>query len=93
LYDVSVTGRTEYKGVKLAEIKNIEAKVGLWDVIGGDQIEIDAVTINDAKFDVRVSPEGKANYDIVIPTEEQPKEVQEEPSAFKLSLKEYALIC
>lgn len=91
LYDVSVTGRTEYKGVKLAEIKNIEAKVGLWDVIGGDQIEIDAVTINDAKFDVRVSPEGKANYDIVIPTEEQPKEVQEEPSAFKLSLKEYAL--
>lgn len=91
LYDVSVTGRTEYKGVKLAEIKNIEAKVGLWDVIGGDQIEVDAVTINDAKFDVRVSPEGKANYDIVIPTEEQPKEVQEEPSAFKLTLKEYAL--
>lgn len=91
LYDVSVTGRTEYKGVKLADIKNIEAHVGLWDVIGGDQIEVDAVTINDAKFDVRVSPEGKANYDIVIPTEEQPKEVQEEPSAFKLSLKEYTL--
>lgn len=91
LYDVSVTGRTEFKGVKLAEIKNIEAHVGLWDVISGDQIEVDEVHITDAKFDVRVSPDGKANYDIVIPEEDLPKEVQEEPSSFKLSLQEYTL--
>jgi hypothetical protein len=91
LYDVSVTGRTEFKGVKLAEIKQIEAHVGLWDVIGGDQIEIDEVHVTDANFDVRVSPEGKANYDIVIPTEELPEEKQAEPSKFKLSLQEYTL--
>lgn len=91
LYDVSVTGRTEFKGVKLAEIKQIEAHVGLWDVIGGDQIEIDEVHVTDATFDVRVSPEGKANYDIVIPTEELPEEKQAEPSKFKLSLQEYTL--
>lgn len=90
LNNVTVTGRTEFKGVQLANIKNIEASVGLWDVIGGDQIEIDEVHISDAKFDVRVDPEGKANYDIVIPTEELPEEDQE-PSAFKLSLKEYSL--
>jgi len=91
LYDVSVTGRTEFKGVKLAEIKQIEAHVGLWDVIGGDQIEIDEVHVTDATFDVRVSPEGKANYDIVIPTEELPEDKQAEPSKFKLSLQEYTL--
>lgn len=91
LYDVSVTGRTEFKGVKLADIKQIEAQVGLWDVIGGDQIGIDEVHITDAKFDVRVSPDGKANYDIVIPTEDLPQDKQEEPSSFKLSLKEYTL--
>src|SRR3989338_7892278 len=91
LYDVSVTGRTEFKGVKLAEIKQIEAHVGLWDVIGGDQIEIDEVHVTDATFDVRVAPDGKANYDIVIPTEELPADKQEEPSNFKLSLQEYSL--
>ncbi len=91
LYDVSVTGRTEFKGVKLAQIKQIEAHVGLWDVIGGEQLEIDEVHITDANFDVRVSPDGKANYDIVIPTEELPEEKQEEPSNFKLSLQEYSL--
>lgn len=89
LYDTKVTGRTEFKGVELASVKTIEAHVGLWDVIGGDEIEIDEVHISDAKFDVRVDPEGKANYDIVIPTDERP--VDEEPSKFKMSLKEYSL--
>ncbi|WP_343635841.1 AsmA-like C-terminal region-containing protein [Fluviicola sp.] len=90
LYDTKVTGRTEFKGVELASVKTIEAHVGLWDVIGGDEIEIDEVHISDAKFDIRVDPEGKANYDIVIPTEERPVEDQE-PSKFKMSLKEYSL--
>nr|WP_294861131.1 AsmA-like C-terminal region-containing protein [uncultured Fluviicola sp.] len=90
LYDTKVTGRTEFKGVELANVKTIEAHVGLWDVIGGDEIKINAVHISDAKFDVRVDPEGKANYDIVIPTDERPVEDQE-PSKFKMSLKEYSL--
>lgn len=89
LYDTKVTGRTEFKGVELASIKTIEAHVGLWDVIGGDEIEIDEVHISDAKFDVRVDPEGKANYNIVIPEDEQPADT--EPSKFKMSLKEYSL--
>lgn len=91
LTDTKVTGRTEFKGVELANIKTIEAHVGLWDVVGGDQIEIDEVHISDAKFDVRVDPDGKANYDIVIPTEQLPEDQQEEPSNFKMSLQEYSL--
>ncbi len=89
LYDTKVTGRTEFKGVELASVKTIEAHVGLWDVIGGDEIEIDEVHISDAKIDVRVDPEGKANYDIVIPEEDQPADT--EPSKFKMSLQEYSL--
>ncbi len=89
LFDTKVTGRTEFKGVELANVKTIEAHVGLWDVIGGDEIEIDEVHISDAKIDVRVSPDGKANYDIVIPEDEQPADT--EPSKFKMSLKEYSL--
>ncbi|AEA43187.1 AsmA-like C-terminal region-containing protein [Fluviicola taffensis] len=90
LYDTKVTGRTEFKGVELANIKTIEAHVGLWDVIGGDEIEIDEVHISDAKFDVRVDPAGKANYDIVIPEDEKPV-ADQGPSKFKMSLKEYSL--
>ena len=91
LSDVKVVGRTTFKGVELASIKSFSAHVGLWDIVSGDQIEIDEIHLSDAQFDVRVDPKGMANYDIVIPTEELPKKEQEEPSSFKLSLNEYSL--
>ena len=91
LSDVKVVGRTAFKGVELASIKSFSAHVGLWDIISGDQIEIEEIHLSDAQFDVRVDPKGMANYDIVIPTEELPKDEQEEPSSFKLSLNEYSL--
>lgn len=91
LSDVKVVGRTAFKGVELAAIKSFSAHVGFWDIVSGDQIEIDEIHLSDARFDVRVDPKGMANYDIVIPTEELPKEEQEEPSSFKLSLNEYSL--
>ena len=91
LSDVKVVGRTAFKGVELAAIKSFSAHVGFWDIVSGDQIEIDEIHLSDAQFDVRVDPKGMANYDIVIPTEELPKEEQEEPSSFKLSLNEYSL--
>lgn len=91
LSNVKVIGRTAFKGVELAAIKTFSAHVGFWDIVSGDQIEIDEIHLSDARFDVRVDPKGMANYDIVIPTEELPKEEQEEPSSFKLSLNEYSL--
>ncbi|MBP5982493.1 MAG: hypothetical protein KA734_02135 [Fluviicola sp.] len=91
LSDVKVVGRTAFKGVELAAIKSFSAHVGFWDIVSGDQIEIDEIHLSDARFDVRVDPKGMANYDIVIPTEELPKDKQEEPSSFKLSLNEYSL--
>jgi hypothetical protein len=91
LSDVKLVGRTAFKGVELASIKSFSAHVGLWDIISGDQIEIDEIHLSDAQFDVRVDPKGMANYDIVIPTEELPKKEQEEPSSFKMSLNEYSL--
>jgi hypothetical protein len=90
LFDTKVVGRTEFKGVELAKVGKIQANVGLWDVIGGDEIAIRKIFISDATFDVRVDPTGKANYDFVIPTEERPVEDQE-PSKFALSLNEYEL--
>lgn len=90
LSQVKVVGRTAFKGVELASIKTFSAHVGFWDIVSGDQLEIDEIHIKDARFDVRVDPTGMANYDIVIPTEELPEVEQEEASSFTLSLNEYS---
>lgn len=91
LYGAGLTGKNEFEGVKLAEIKELRAHVGLWDVISGDQIEIDEVHIFDPSFDVRVLQDGKANYDIMKPDSLKTPEELEEPSSFKLSLNEYSI--
>lgn len=86
-----LTGTGDFDGIKLADIKRVEAHVGLWDVVAGDQIEIDEVHIYDPSFDVRVLQDGRANWDIVKPDSLKTEEELEEPSSFKLSLQEYSI--
>lgn len=90
---VKVQGIDQFKDITLAEITQLQAKVGFWSVISGDQIEIEAIHIVEPKFDVRVLQDGTANYDIVKTTEEIAEENPEvaEESSFKLSLKEYSI--
>lgn len=90
LYDTKLIGKDKFKGVELVNMKELVAHVGLWSVIGGDQVEIDEIHIKDPIIDVRVLEDGSANYDIVKPDSVKTKEEKEEPSNFKLSLKEYS---
>lgn len=84
-------GQGEFKDIMLANIKNVRADVGLWDVIGGDQIKIKAVHITDPTFNIKVLKSGLANYDIVKPDSLKTPEEVEEPSSFKMSLQEYSI--
>jgi len=91
---VKLQGIDQFKDITLAEITQLQAKVDFWSVVGGDQIEIEAIHIVEPKFDVRVLQDGTANYDIVKTAEEIAEESDEEvpeESNFKLSLKEYSI--
>ncbi len=91
LYNTKLTGRDEFEGVELVNVKEFTAQVGLWDVIGGDQISIDAIYLEEPKIDVRILQDGRANYDIVKPDSLKTEEEVSEPSNFKLSLQEYSI--
>ncbi len=88
---VSITGRKQFKGVKLADIKQVDAHVDFWSVVGGDKIEIKSISLDEPKFDVRVLNDGTANYDIVKPDSLKTPEEKEEPSSFELKLQEYSI--
>jgi hypothetical protein len=90
LKDTKITGRDEFKGVELANIKEFTAEVGFWSIIKGDTMEIDEIHLIEPKFDVRILQNGKANYDITIPDSVQTPD-QAEPSKFKLTLKNYSI--
>lgn len=91
LNDVKLSGRNEFKGVDLVNIKEFRAEVGLWSVIGGDKIEVDAIHLYEPSFDVRILNNGKANYDIVKPDSMKVEPADQEPSKFELKLKEYSI--
>lgn len=91
LHGARLKGLNEFEGVTLADVKTIRADVGLWNVIKGETISIDAVHLKEPKIDVRVLYDGKANYDIVKPDSLKTPEEIEEPSNFKLELKKYSI--
>ncbi|MEJ6616940.1 MAG: AsmA-like C-terminal region-containing protein [Crocinitomicaceae bacterium] len=91
LMDSKLQGLDDFKDVTLAEIKLLQAHVGFWDVVTGDQIKINEIHIVDPTFDVRVLQNGLANYDIVKAEEDMTPEEVAEPSNFSLSLTEYSI--
>jgi len=91
LENAKITGRDQFKGVELANIKEFSAHLNFWSVVGGDQIEINEIHLKEPSFDVRILKDGKANYDIVKPDSIKTPEEIEEPSNFKLTLKEYSI--
>lgn len=90
--DVSVVGVNEFKGDTLAGISSLKVTLNLWSVIGGSDYEIKKIQIDKARLQFKVLADGKANWDIVKPTEPTPEEPTVEPSKFKITLKKLAIL-
>lgn len=86
---VSVTGREKFKGIKLADIKELDVRLDFWSVISMDNITVRSIRLVKPKIHVMVLPDGTANYNIMKSEEEVKKEdttsEKSSPFAFKLS--------
>ena len=91
LMDAKLQGENDFQNVTLANLKSVRAHVGFWSVVMGDQIEIDEVHVTNPVFNVKILQDGTANYDIIKPDSLKTDQELEEPSNFKLSLKQYSI--
>lgn len=94
LEELSVTGRDEFDGVRLVDIKRFDAHVGFWSVISGDDITINSIALHEPKFDVRILSDGTTNYDIMKSEEELKEEYPDEDiesTPFNLTLSHYEI--
>lgn len=64
---LTVTGKEEFEGKKLADIGQFYFTVNIMDIINGTYT-INGIMLDDADFYVKVLKNGKANYDIVKPS-------------------------
>ncbi len=73
--DLSVTGHDEFEGKKLADIGEFYFTINVMDAIAGNY-NINGITLSDANLWVKVLRNGKANYDIM-----KPSDAPDEPEA------------
>ncbi len=88
LKDVSIVGVEEFERDTLFS-GNIGLSIDFMSVIRGNY-EIKSIVLDNPKINVIITKEGKANYDITIPTDEEEK-IDEEESDFNLKLKKIAI--
>lgn len=90
LDDVSVVGRKEFKGDTLAAFDNFELTMNVMSLFGG-KIKVKSVELNNPKVNVIVTKQGRPNYDISMPDDDEAQEeATEEDSVvtnFALALK------
>jgi len=72
--DFGVVGVEEFSKDTLASIANFEVTVDIMSVIGGDQIRVKEIVLDQPKITVLVLANGKANYDIAKASEETEEE-------------------
>ena len=84
---LTVNGINEFQGINLVEVENLDFTLDLMSVIKSDRpIEIQSVTFDQPNINILVLKNGKANYDIVEPSEEEA-----EAYDFVIQLKKYAI--
>jgi uncharacterized protein involved in outer membrane biogenesis len=89
--NVKVDGVDKFEGVTLASLDNLKLTVDLMSVISGDEINIKTIHILNPVVNAIVLADTTANWDIMKVTEEDTVTTVEEPSAFKLGLKDLTI--
>lgn len=89
--DLTVTGHDEFKGKKLVDIGEFYFTINVMDAWKGNYI-INGITLSDADFYVKVLRNGKANYDIMKPSDSPTDTTTQQSSGdMKLAIKYWAI--
>ena len=95
IQDFSVVGRDDFAGNVLFSTQNFEVVINLKKIIFDDQMSVQGILLDHPIIWIKVLANGKANYDIAIPSEEveEIEEDSEEPSEpFKMSIEKWQII-
>jgi len=93
---LSVIGRDDFAGKTLFSSQNFEVELNLKKILFDDQMSVQSIVLDHPFIWVKVLADGKANYDIAMPTEEVEEEApaQEEESSepFTMSIEKWQII-
>ncbi|MEO9868979.1 hypothetical protein [Ekhidna sp.] len=92
--DFGVVGIEEFEKDTLASIGTFQVTIDIMSVISGDQIIVEEILLDEPKISVLVLPNGKANYDIAKPSEEEVVDEEignEESSSVNVGIEKWSI--
>ncbi|MCU0419880.1 MAG: hypothetical protein MUC38_09495 [Cyclobacteriaceae bacterium] len=91
--ELGVFNRAPFEGVPLFVIQSLEVEVNLRDVLFGDQLRVKGITLVEPQILIKVLPDGKANYDIAIPsTDTVAVAAAEEATTFSFGIDHWEIV-
>ncbi|MCF6352840.1 MAG: AsmA family protein [Cyclobacteriaceae bacterium] len=96
IQDFSVVGRDDFAGKVLFSTQNFEVVINLKKIIFDDQMSVQGILLDHPVIWIKVLANGKANYDIAIPSKEVEEEIIEESEEasepFSMSIEKWQII-
>ncbi len=77
LTDLGVLNRAPFEGQILFATEKFEVEVNLKDILFGDQLRVKGISLVRPVINIKVNEDGKANYDIAIPSSDTAKTTEE----------------
>jgi hypothetical protein len=88
--DLGVINREPFAGEALFVTEEFQVEVNLVDILFGDQLRVKGISIVRPIINVKVNKDGKANYDIAIPSEDTV--TTEEPGEFSFGIDHWEIV-
>ena len=90
--DLGVINRAPFAGEVLFATESFEVEVNLGDVLFGDQMRLKGITLVRPIINVKVLEDGRANYDIAVPSTDTVATTAEESGEFSFGIDHWELV-
>lgn len=91
LKDLGVINRAPFDGQVLFATEEFEVEVNLMDILFGDQLRVRGISLIRPVINVKVNEDGKANYDIAIPSADTAA-VESESEGFSFGIDHWEIV-
>src|SRR6188768_2796699 len=90
--DLGVVNREPFAGDVLFAVEKFEVEINLKDILFGDQLRVKGITMLRPVINVKVLADGRANYDIAMPSADTATTTTEESSNFSFGIDHWEII-
>lgn len=89
---LGVLNRAPFEGEVLFAARKFEVEVNLKDILFGDELRVKGISIVDPIVNIHVLKDGRANYDIAIPSEDTVTTETEEAGEFSFGIDHWEVV-